>query len=390
MRVLVIIARGIQLSSVSAYGNPWIESPALDALAAEGVVFDQHFADAADPAAARRVWRTGRYATPGADLLAALRQRGVTSHLIVDASCPAPPQFNEGWDSVELVEPQEDQPPLETTLYAVQNTLNDLKRLDDWLLWIDLATLLQPWEPPEEYQRPYFEDEPAAEDDEEAGDGTRLEPISQVIEGPIDPEDDELFVRLQSSYAAALTYLDGGVGRILDSLDDLLERTLIVVTTDVGPSLGEHGVVGVPDVHEENVHLPLILRLPGADAAGRRVAALTQAADLAPTLADVFEVPLPDAQGFTLLPLVYGDAEKVRDFACSWLPTAASLRTSEWALVLPELRNPAGTPRLFVKPDDRWEVNDVSQHHLELTDDLGKKLREFLQGVAAFGTGNAS
>ena len=395
MKALVIVARGLQLSAVSAYGNPWIESPALDALAAEGVVFDQHFADAADPAAARRVWRSGRYSGPGADLLAALRQRGITSHLIVDASRPAPPQFNEGWDSVELVEPQEDQPPLETTLYAVQNTLNLLKQRDDWLLWVDLATLLPPWEPPEEYQRPYFEDEPVDEDEDggDAGEGEVLEPISQLIEGPIDPDDDELFVRLQSSYAAALTYLDGGVGRILDSLDEILEQTLIVVTTDVGQSLGEHGAVGVPDVHEENVHLPLILRLPGADAAGRRVAALTQAVDLAPTLADVFEVPLPDAQGFTLLPLVYGDPEKVRDFAYAWLPGAACLRTPEWALVVPELRAAEGSPRppqLFVKPDDRWEVNNVSQHHLELSDDLEKKLREFLNAVAGFGIENAT
>src|SRR5262249_58710595 len=98
-------------------------------------------------------------------------------------------------------------------------------------------------------------------------------------------------------------------------------------------------------------------------------------------VADVCEVPLPDRRGCRLVPLVYGAAEKVRDFVCSWLPTAASLRTSEWALVLPELRNPAATPRLFVKPDDRWEVNDVSQHHMELTDELEQKLREFLQGV---------
>src|SRR5437763_2230835 len=130
MRVLVIVARGLQLSAVSCYGNPWIESPALDALAAEGVVFDQHFADAADPAGARRVWRSGRYATPGADLLASLRQRGITSHLILDASRPAPPPFADGWDQVEVVEPQEDELPLETTLFAVQGALNELKQRD--------------------------------------------------------------------------------------------------------------------------------------------------------------------------------------------------------------------------------------------------------------------
>jgi arylsulfatase A-like enzyme len=384
MRVLVIIARGLQASALSCYGNPWIDSPALDALAAEGVVFDQHFADAADPAEVRRVWRSGRYATPGADLLAALRQRGITSHLIVDASRPAPPH-GEDWDRVEIVEPQEDQPPLETTLTAVQAALDELKQRDDWLLWVEFATLLQPWEPPEEYLTPYFEDEPATqeeEDEEEASEPEPMKPFTQVQEGPIDPDDNPLFVSLHSSYAAVLTYLDGAIGRILDHLEETLDQTLIVVTTDVGPSLGEHGVVNIPAVHEENIHLPLLMRLPGADAGGRRVPALTQTVDLAPTLADVFEVLLQGAEGFTLLPLVYGDAEKVRDFACAWLPNAACLRTLEWALVLPPEQGKNPAPQLFVKPEDRWEVNDVAQHHQELTEELERNLRTFLAAIA--------
>lgn len=382
MKVLVIVARGLQLSALSCYGNPWIESPALDALAAEGVVFDQHFADAVDPVQTRSVWRSGRYASPGGDLLASLRQRGITSHLIVDGSRSLP-SYGEGWDRVVIVEPQEDQLPLETTLYEVQTELNDLKERDDWLLWIDFATLLPPWEPPEEYRRPYFEDEPSVEDEDDDPKEDDLfepmEPVTQVIEGPIDSNDDALFVRLQSSYAAALTYLDGGIGRILDYLDDQLEQTLIVLTTDGGQALGEHGMVGVASVHEENIHLPLLMRLPGADAAGRRVSALTQAVDLAPTLADVFEVPLPDAEGFTLLPLIYGDVEKVRDIACAWMPESAALRTPEWALVLPHLHKAERPAQLFVKPEDRWEVNDVLQHHVDLADELEKKLRAFLK-----------
>lgn len=382
MKVLVIVARGLPVSALSCYGNPWIESPALDALAAEGVVFDQHFADAADRDQTRRVWRSGRYTSPGGDLLASLRQRGIVSHLVVDGSRSLP-TYGAGWDRVVVVEPQEDQLPLETTLYEVQAALNDLQQRDDWLLWIDFATLLPPWEPPEEYQRPYFEDEPAEDeaDAESEADGLSepMEPVTQVIEGPIDPNDDALFVRLQSSCAAALTYLDGGIGRILDYLDDQLEQTLIVITTDGGQALGEHGMVGVASVHEENIHLPLLMRLPGADAAGRRVSALTQAVDLAPTLADVFEVPLPDAEGFTLLPLIYGDVEKVRDIACAWLPESAALRTPEWALVLPQLHKAEQPAQLFVKPEDRWEVNDVFQHHVDLADELERKLRIFLQ-----------
>ncbi len=387
MKVVVIVARGLQVSALSCYGNPWIDAPALDALAAEGVVFDQHFADAVDPVEVRRVWRSGRYVGLGADLLASLRQRGITSHLLVDASRPGPPPGN-GWDRVEVIESRENEPPLETMLTAVQTALDDLKQRDDWLLWIEFATLLQPWEPPPEYQTPYFEDEPDPEDVEEEEETPQEamhreppQPLTEVVYGPIDRDDDELFVRLHSSYAAALTYFDGGVGRILDHLDDTLDQTLIVVTTDVGQALGEHGVVGVHDVHEENVHLPLLLRLPGADAAGQRIAALTQTVDLAPTLADVFEVPLPDAQGFTLLPLIYGDVEKVRDFACAWLPNAACLRTAEWAFVLPQLDGVEQAPQLFVKPDDRGEVNNVSAHHLEQAEELESQLRAFLKSL---------
>src|SRR5206468_2213320 len=103
------------------------------------------------------------------------------------------------------------------------------------------------------------------------------------------------------SYAAAVTYLDAGVGRLLDALagTDGGEDVVVLLTADVGFPLGEHGVVGPvrPWLHDEAVHLPLVFRLPGRDEAGRRVEALTQAVDLAPTLADVFEVPFGPAHG---------------------------------------------------------------------------------------------
>ena len=131
---------------------------------------------------------------------------------------------------------------------------------------------------------------------------------------------------------------------------------MIVLTADCGLALGEHGYVGPasPHTHEETTHVPLILCLPAADEAGRRVAALTQAADLAPTLADVFEVELPSAHGRTLLPLVYGEAEELHPYVCSGAQVGDaaewSLRTLEWAFLLP--MGPPRPPRLYVKPDD--------------------------------------
>ena len=57
MKAIILVARGLQLGALGCYGNAWIDTPALDTLAAEGIVFDQHFADNVDPAGARHVQR---------------------------------------------------------------------------------------------------------------------------------------------------------------------------------------------------------------------------------------------------------------------------------------------------------------------------------------------
>ncbi|HEY7155261.1 MAG TPA: hypothetical protein VH575_14965, partial [Gemmataceae bacterium] len=157
--------------------------------------------------------------------------------------------------------------------------------------------------------------------------------------------------------------------------------------SDVGPSLGEHGVVGPvrAEPHDEIIHLPLLVRLPGGAEAGRRVGALTQSVDLAAMLADWFQTPLPDAHGRSLLPLARGAIETIRPYACAGLQVGEAieyaLRTPEWAFLLParsDADDGVRSPRLYVKPEDRWEVNDVLQHHLDLAEQLERTLRDFV------------
>jgi arylsulfatase A-like enzyme len=427
MKVLVVVARGLQAGALSCYGNAWIESPNLDFLASEGVVFDQHLADAVDADAVRRVWRTGRYHLPGsseieaADLIAALRARNVFTCLIRDTSpekgdaahlytnelrplFPATTAFEESWDQVVRVAPpppDSEDTPLVLALEAARIALRKLAGRTDWLLWLEVATPLPPWDVPEGFREPYFtapeateESADETEDDEAEEEVEILEPITGVAPGEIDPGDDTLFLRLQSSYAAAVTYLDAGIGQLLEDLGEAADDVLLVVTTDGGQQLGEHGVVGPvrPWLHEEVVHLPLIVRLPGGAEAGRRIASLTQPVDLAPTLADVFETSLPSAQGHSLVPLMQGDAEQVRDYAVAGhrLGKYAEwyLRTREWAFLLPEAdeeAQPPRTPQLYVKPDDRWEVNNVVQHQPELIERMERTLRAFVQATRQSG-----
>jgi arylsulfatase A-like enzyme len=408
MKAVVLVARGLQLGALGCYGNPWIDTPALDGLAAEGIVFDRHFADAADPAGARRAWRSGRYRLPdpaaahevhsAPDLLDALRAQGIHTCLIVEDSQPVPDDSATGWEEAERVMAEGETTPLEATLEAAGAALLRLDQRDNWLLWIDLATPLPPWNVPEEFQAPYFTEEPAEDVEEEEEPASEpLTPLTEIAPGPVDPDDDYLYLSLQTSYAAAVTYLDAGVGQLLESLAGIEggDEVLILVTTDVGQNLGEHGIVGPVRawLHDEVIHLPLIVRLPGRAEGGRRVDALTQAVDLAATLADWFRAPLPHAHGHSLLPLVRGEVETIRPYACAGLQVGEAieytLRTPDRAFLLP-LRTSADeaarTPRLYVKPDDRWEVNDVLQHHQELAQQLEKTLRDFVTAASRPGS----
>jgi arylsulfatase A-like enzyme len=410
MKVLILTVRGLRAGALGCYGNPWIDTPALDTLAAQGIVFDRHLADHADAAGARRAWRSGRYhlpAPPGqglpepvtrADLIATLRDQGVFTSLILDASRPFPADFTEGWDTVETIGPeQHGESALEEILERTRVRLESLQEHMSWLLWLDLGTTLPPWDVPEEFQAPYFQEEVEEEDqegeEEEDQEGEEeaqepLLPLPDPVPGPIDPADDTLYLRLGSSYAAAVSYLDAAVGQLLEDLSacEGAEEIVVLFTSDVGLPLGEHGIVGPvrPWLHDELIHVPLLLRLPGAAQAGRRVAALTQAVDLAPTLAELFGVALPDVHGHSLLPLATGRVERLRDYACSGAEGGDevewALRTPEWTFLLPfaaDTERPR-SPRLYVQPDDLWQVNDVVQHHLDLADRLEQTLRDFV------------
>jgi arylsulfatase A-like enzyme len=143
-------------------------------------------------------------------------------------------------------------------------------------------------------------------------------------------------------------------------------------------------------LHEEIIHLPLLLRLPKGEGAGRHVPALTQTVDVGPTVAEAFGVSLPGAHGHSLLPLARGEAEQVRAYACAGLRAGGAiewaLRTPEWGFLLPlAAEGEARGPQLYVKPDDRWEVNNVVQHHLELSDRLEKTLRAFVRATEQAG-----
>jgi arylsulfatase A-like enzyme len=145
-------------------------------------------------------------------------------------------------------------------------------------------------------------------------------------------------------YDGGVASVDRWIGALLDDLRrrGLYQRALIVLTSDHGEQLGErdgrffntHG----HNLHEEMLRVPLIVKLPGQRHAGRRVAAVTRAIDVMPTILDLLDLPaVPRLQGASLRPLLSGGAEPARQAfseALAFEDEAKSLRGERYKFAL--------------------------------------------------------
>jgi arylsulfatase A-like enzyme len=240
---------------------------------------------------------------------------------------------------------------------------------------------LPPWSVPDELLDEFFGADPdaAAEDDaskpDEAG---VVEPWTGELPDRIDPDDEVSFQRLRRTYAAAVAGLDEALGRLTKDFDKGgWGDAVLILTSDAGFPLGEHGAVGPAQagLYEEFVHSPLILSWPGGEHAGLRVAGLTQPPDLIAAVGDWFG---RSASTPGLVRLAREQAGSLRSHATCTLKVPRtnswSVRTRDWYLLATDA--PETTRRLYVKPDDRWEFNDVAQHHPETVAELEKVYRE--------------
>jgi choline-sulfatase len=113
-------------------------------------------------------------------------------------------------------------------------------------------------------------------------------------------------------YAGEIAYVDWQVGRVLQWLDarGLAERTIVVALGDHGESLNQHqeSTHGL-FIYDATTRIPFIVRAPYDRMRGRRVASAVRAEDLMPTLLDLVGTPGPEGmQGRSLAPLLTGDA----------------------------------------------------------------------------------
>ena len=204
----------------------------------------------------------------------------------------------------------------EAALWLEQN-----QDADRFFLTVESFDPHEPWLVPPHYLRMYLQEE------------TPEQVVSAYAEVP--NLDAMLLARTQANYSAEVTLCDRWFGYFMDSLRvlGLLDNTMIVFTSDHGHSVGDRTYMGKrgypssPEVYD----LPLLIRFPGAEHAGRVSDAIVQHHDLSALILEAAGVEPPEPiDGVNFVRDALAGRPGSRDHATVGWGSAATVVTQKW------------------------------------------------------------
>jgi arylsulfatase A-like enzyme len=382
-RAIVIAVDGLRASALGAYGNSWYATPALDALAAESLVFDWMWCDSPELAGFYRgAWGDG------AELLRWLAAAGGDATLITDdpdfaqssASAFHETVRTDGSSSVAARDVAETA--AARTLALAAQRLNLWTELQDVarLMWVHVNGFRGPWDAPLELRAALLDE------------GDPPAPTFTTPPELLSSENHDELLAYRAAYGAQAVVIDQCVGGLLEAIDELgLDRDVLTLVVGCrGYALGEHGFVGgaCTNLYGELLHVPCMVRRARRASAPRRCGGLAHPSDLAAMLARWFELPQVASDEQEASPWDdETDSLAPRRMVVSGGPGGERvLRTPAWLLRLPAAGNNAdvGSPRhaeLYVKPDDRWEANEVADRCPDVVERLLAVLDQSTPGL---------
>lgn len=382
MQAIVITLDRLATRLIGCYGNEWVETPHLDRFAAQGVVFDRAFADHVGDRCGLG-WVTGTHAWRNATpRLSEFQAAGVRAQLIIAETATARNRLETSFDAVQVTGGHDglmsapDAVPwarlVKAGIEAIQQSAGEPR-----LIWMHGP---EPGLPPEGFATLYFED--------------FAERGINLAERPA-----ESWAGEPAVLAGSVSLWDHWLGELLAALDRGNDPTLVLIAAGGGQSgmaayLQESAAkrpLPTDILADELVRTPCLLAVRGPglrpDLAGGRCPHPLQPMDVLPTLADWFQIELTKLDGVSLLREVLQNRPSRSAVAFGDGLGTNGLQTAEWKCLVRTASDnlPVSDPRfgdedwphavqLFSKPDDLWDVTDLSTQFPETCESLVREL----------------
>jgi N-acetylglucosamine-6-sulfatase len=412
--IVFILADDHRWDYLSAKGHPFIQTPNIDRIAKEGILFDNAFVTTSLCSPSRASFLTGQYPqrhgvqnnfTPwdnnSVTFFEHLKQRGYNTAFIGKWHMPGGIPALRGMDLFVTFDNVGGQGAYFDTPYivngeslkvgetpvpgaAVSGYITDdltnfsLRYIEDnrdqpFVLYLSHKAVHLPMKPDAEAAGRYDAQDVKLPEDADSwlafADGNFKHFLWGSLEEKI------------KDYAETAVAMDQQIGRVLDKLDELglADNTLLVYAADNGYLWGEHRLIDKRWSYEESIRVPFIVRYPAViSKPGSHSKEMILNLDLAPTILQVAGVPVPEQmQGQSLLPLLKGmGAEKA--FRDAWLysyfedfpypvPAQNAIRTKDYKLVDYERGKQNELFDLRVDPHERNNlINDSSMRQTRL------------------------
>ena len=415
MQAIVVTFDRLATTALGCYGNEWIETPHFDRLASQAVVFDRHFAEHVGVSAGMG-FGTGRLPKNGASRpyefeaawsmlpgLAEIELNLLTEFDAVPWSMVLKKTSSTLIAARHEADPKPDEIPFACLVKAACNLLAAPHEEASRIVWLHSAGVPEPWLPPEGFATLYF--------DEYEERGCEMASVTRDNWGTH-----------PAAYAGYVSLLDHWLGELVAAVEAIAhtQPTLLIIAAARGgdwmtlseeqakppvsdeslPTSSDEGAelrsrVIEPYIPREVISLsdaitrtPLLLRLfdqgPfNSEFAGTRFNRLVQTADLSATLLDYFQLPVTPLPGVgRSLLRELAETEPPREEIC-FTDGAGSrgIRTVDWSCLVNDAVSADEAERcvkLFAKPEDIWEVNDVSGQQRDVAASLVARLNEIL------------
>ncbi|MDR1268181.1 MAG: sulfatase-like hydrolase/transferase [Planctomycetaceae bacterium] len=367
MNIFCLSIDGLHNGMIGAYGNTWIQTPTLDTLASQSVLFDRCYTETLDLTAIfNSLWQ--------------FRQQKERTVLLTDDNDIFFHAKANDFDKRYRLKPFEDQEPvssLEETQFftglaaALDLFLEQKQSAKSCFLWTHLQGFRGRWDFPMSYRETHRGDEdplPYAGVEIPHIKPPYLKPSPKQLNRIVTAIDPDKIQSVMETYSGGVAVLDHALVGLLDSLEngELGDETLFLLFSTRGFSLGEHGKIGANSyLYSENVQLPFFVRFPDSFGAAVRIPALFGLNDLAGFLNDVSNRESP------FFHLVQEKTERIHERLRLTGKKDSVLVTPNWFYrkVFGGYMS-EGYIELYVKPDDRWETNNVADRCPEIIEEL--------------------